>query len=185
LNLENASGVVVSVGYDATHAFSKPPKSHIDLIAGMGIQGDAHFGRTVQHRSRVAIDPTQPNLRQVHLLHSELFAMLKTAGFVVTAGDLGENVTTEGIDLLSLPAGTLLTLGKHASVEVTGLRNPCSQIEDFQTGLLGKLRFRGPDGALIRIAGIMATVKSSGRVMPCDRISVTLPPQPHRALDRV
>lgn len=96
---------VISVSKSDEHTFSKQVLHSITLIAGDGVEGDAHCGKTVQHRSRVKADPTQPNLRQVHLIHSELFEELKEQGFDVAAADLGENITTRGIDLLSLPKG--------------------------------------------------------------------------------
>ncbi len=178
-------GIVVSVCADNGHQFSKPRQAHIDLLVGLGVLGDAHCGTTVQHRSRVAVDPTQPNLRQVHLLHSELFTQLEASGFAVGPGDLGENLTTSGIDLLALPTGTLLSLGHDAVLEVTGLRNPCGQINGFHDGLLKKLAYVDERGALKRLAGIMAIVRSGGRVKAGDEIHVTLPSPPHLPLDRV
>jgi MOSC domain-containing protein YiiM len=139
----------------------------------------------VKHRSRVAVDPTQPNLRQVHLIQAELFDELAGRGFDIRPGDLGENVTTRGIDLLALPRGALLRLGGDAVVEVTGLRNPCAQIEAFRPGLLAAVLDRGPDGEVIRKAGIMGIVRASGDVRPGDGIAVTLPPPPHERLERV
>ena len=135
--------------------------------------------------SRVAADPTQPNLRQVHLIHAELFAELAARGFAVSAGELGENITTEGIDLLALPRGTVLRIGGHAELEVTGLRNPCGQIERFQPGLLAAVVDRGPGGEVIRKAGIMAVVRTGGVVRCGDAIVVELPALPHVPLERV
>jgi MOSC domain-containing protein YiiM len=180
-----SSSVVLAVSRDAEHRFSKVPAASINLIAGLGVEGDAHAGRTVQHRSRVAADPTQPNLRQVHLMHAELFDELRDQGFDVQPGQLGENITTAGIDLLGLPRGTRLTLGPHAVVEVTGLRNPCLQIDAFRTGLLRAVLHRAADGTLVRKAGIMAVVVKSGPVSPGDPVAVELPEGPHQALDRV
>ncbi|WP_406300631.1 MOSC domain-containing protein [Embleya sp. NBC_00888] len=157
----------------------------IRLLAGLGVEGDAHLGVTVQHRSRVAADPTQPNLRQVHLIHAELFEELAEAGFTVAAGELGENVTTRGVDLLGLPTGTLLRLGAEAVVEVTGLRNPCPQINAFQDGLLKAVVGRDEAGGIVRKAGIMAIVRTGGDIRPGDAIAVELPAPPHRALERV
>ncbi|GCE21823.1 hypothetical protein KDK_56230 [Dictyobacter kobayashii] len=125
-------GVVTAVSCSGVHDFSKPNQEWIRLLTGLGVEGDAHIGKTVQHRSRVAVDPTQPNLRQVHLIHSELHEELQAAGFEVSAGQMGENVTTQGIDLLGLPTGTRLYLGESAVVEVTGLRNPCGQLNGLQ-----------------------------------------------------
>ena len=148
------------------YSFTKPTRDSITLLAGLGVEGDVHAGVTVKHRSRVAQDPTQPNLRQVHLIHQELFDELREAGFEVAPGDLGENVTTEGIDLLALPAGTLLHLGGEAVVEVTGLRNPCVQIDSFQDGLLKQVVGRAADGTVVRKAGIMGVVREGGAVRP-------------------
>ena len=180
-----AAGRVVAVCRDGGHAFSKPAVASIRLLAGLGVVGDAHAGVTVQHRSRVARDATQPNLRQVHLIGAELFAELAAAGFAVGAGDLGENVITQGIDLLALPAGARLRLGAAAVLEVTGLRNPCQQINEFRPGLMAAVLDREPDGGLIRKAGVMAVVLAGGQVRPGDAIVVDLPPPPHRPLAAV
>ena len=177
--------VVVAVASDPAHRFSKPVQPSIMLVAGLGIAGDAHAGVTVQHLSRIRRDPTQPNLRQVHLLASELFAELDRVGFVVHAGDLGENVTTAGIDLLGLPAGTRLSIGSSAVIEVTGLRNPCRQIDGFADGLLKQVLARDADGTLVRRAGIMGIVLAGGAVRTGDRIHVQLPPGDRRPLDVV
>lgn len=178
-------GRVVAVSRDAGHAFSKPLEPSIRLLAGLGVEGDAHCGVTVKHRSRVAVDPTQPNLRQVHLIHEELLGELNAAGFDVAPGQMGENVMTRGIDLLGLPVGARLRLGASAEVEITGLRNPCAQIESFRPGLLKAVLGRDEEGRLIRKAGIMGIVLAGGEIRPGDQIAVTLPAQPHRALDRV
>jgi MOSC domain-containing protein YiiM len=177
-----SSSIITAVSRSATHTFSKPNQESIRLLAGLGVEGDAHLGETVKHRSRVARDPTQPNLRQVHLVHSELHDELRAAGFVVAAGEMGENVTTRGLDLLGLPAGTRLHLGETAVVEVTGLRNPCYQLDDFQTGLTAAVLGRDEHGNLIRKSGIMGIVLNGGEVRPGDAIRVELPPEPHRAL---
>jgi MOSC domain-containing protein YiiM len=174
--------VVMAVSAHAAHEFSKVNQASIRLEAGMGVAGDAHRGRTVQHRSRVAKDPNQPNLRQVHLIHAELFDELHGAGFTVVSGDLGENVTTRGIDLLALPTGTRLRIGAEAVVEVTGLRNPCRQIDRFRPGLTAAVLDRDAAGALIRKAGIMAIVLADGEIRPGDEIEAILPPGPHRPL---
>lgn len=176
---------VIAVGRDAEHAFSKPTTGSIRLLTGLGVEGDAHCGVTVKHRSRVAVDPSQPNLRQVHLIHAELFDELKRAGFDLAPGDLGENVTTRGIDLLGLPVGARLQLGDTASIEITGLRNPCAQIEAFRAGLLAAVFGRDIEGRLVRKSGVMAIVLTGGEVRPGDAISLTLPALPHRALERV
>jgi MOSC domain-containing protein YiiM len=176
---------VAAVSSDDRHAFSKVPREAIRLIAGLGVEGDAHAGRTVQHRSRVARDPSAPNLRQVHLIHAELHDELNGQGFAVAAGDMGENITTRCIDLLGLPAGTRLAIGPEAVVEVTGLRNPCTQLDDFQAGLMRAVLGRDENGGLVRKAGIMAVVVTGGVVRPDDPIAVTLPPHPFRALSPV
>lgn len=174
-----ASARVAAVCGDAAHAFSKPARTSITLLTGLGVEGDAHAGRTVQHRSRVARDPSRPNLRQVHLIAAELHDELNSRGFSVGPGDLGENVTTRGVDLLRLPTGTTLRLGEAAVLEITGLRNPCRQIEEFQDGLLAEVLDRGPDGAAVRRAGVMAIVIAGGVVRPEDTIAVEPPPPPH------
>ncbi len=176
---------VTAVSRSAAHTFSKTNEPSIRLLAGLGVEGDAHAGETVKHRSRVAVDPTQPNLRQVHLIHAELIDELRAAGFAVEAGTMGENVTTRGIDLLGLPRGTLLRIGATAWVEVTGLRNPCAQLDGHQRGLTAAVLDRAPDGSLIRKAGIMGIVRTGGLVSPGDPIEVELPPQPHHPLERV
>jgi MOSC domain-containing protein YiiM len=179
------SAVVTAVGLSPAHSFSKPLVDTIRLLAGLGVEGDAHLGVTVKHRSRVKVDPTQPNLRQVHLIQGELHDELAAAGFTVVPGDLGENVTTRGIDLLSLPTGAKLRLGTEAVVEITGLRNPCSQIDGFQPGLLKQVLGRDKAGNLVRKAGVMGIVLAGGTVRPGDPIGIELPPHPHRPLERV
>lgn len=179
------SATVEAVSRSATHSFSKPSEPSIELLAGLGVAGDTHSGVTVQHRSRVAADPTQPNLRQVHLIHGELHDELRAAGFRVAAGDMGENITTRGIDLLGLPRGTRLYIGAQAVVEVTGLRNPCGQLDQFQDGLLSAVLDRDAQGKLVRKAGIMGVVLAGGTIHPGDVIRAELPPLPHEALERV
>jgi MOSC domain-containing protein YiiM len=176
---------VVSVSAYLEHSFSKPTHSQIALLAGLGVAGDAHCGKTVKHRSRVAQNPDQPNLRQVHLIHAELFDELSEKGFSVQPGDLGENVTTHGIDLLSLPVGTKLKIGPDAIVALTGLRNPCAQIDNFQKGLLEAVLDHDSEGNLVRKAGVMGIVLKGGEVRPGDGISIELPPLPHQPLERV
>jgi MOSC domain-containing protein YiiM len=173
------------VSRGAAHTLSKRQEGRIRLLAGLGVEGDAHFGRTVQHRSRVAKDPTQPNLRQVHLIHAELHDELRAQGFNVMAGHMGENVTTRGINLLGLPTGARLKLGDAALVEVTGLRNPCVQLDHLQGGLMAAVLDRDGEGNLVRKAGVMAVVLAEGDVRPGDDISVELPPPPHVPLERV
>ena len=172
---------VLSVQLSPVHEFSKDPATEIELVEGYGVRGDAHAGVTVQHLHRLKKDPTAPNLRQVHLVHAELFDDLAELGHTVRPGDLGENVTTTGIDLLALARGTRLTLGP-AEVEVTGLRNPCYQIDDFQPGLLKQVLRRRGDGAVERLTGVMAVVTRSGSVRPGDHIGVAAPDGPLVAL---
>lgn len=179
------SGTVTVVSSNETYAFTKPNRDSVTLLAGLGVEGDVHAGVTVKHRSRVAQDPSQPNLRQVHLIHEELFGELREAGFEVAPGDLGENITTRGVDLLALPVGTLLHLGDEAVVEVTGLRNPCLQINRFQDGLLKQVVRRDEEGNIVRKAGIMSVVAVGGVVRPGDPVRVELPVEPHQQLDRV
>lgn len=176
---------VTAVSSDSDHRFSKLNRPVIRLVAGFGVEGDAHLGVTVQHLSRIAQDPAQPNLRQVHLIHAELFDDLAAAGYTVKPGDLGENVTTRGIDLLTLPVGTVLRLGLDAVVEITGLRNPCLQIDGFRTGLLKQVLGRDAAGEVVRKAGIMGIVLAPGAVHPGDPVTAELPALPHRRLERV
>ncbi len=179
------SGIVTAVSRGSTHTFSKIDQESIRLLAGLGVEGDAHAGVTVKHRSRVARDPSQPNLRQVHLIHAELHDELQAAGFAVSAGLMGENITTRNIDLLGLPTGTRLHLGTTAVVEVTGLRNPCLQLDRFQSGLMAAVLDRDEQGALIRKAGVMGIVLVGGEVRPGDAIKLELPPEPHQPLVQV
>lgn len=178
-------GSVTAVCRNQRHEFSKSEQESVTLLTGLGVKGDAHLGVTVKHRSRVARDPSQPNLRQVHLMQIELFDELAAAGYTVRPGELGENITTAGIDLLGLPTGTLLQIGAEAVVEVTGLRNPCTQIDNFQNGLLKQVAHRDDDGGIVRKAGIMGIVQAGGEVRPGDQIKVVLPEPPHRPLERV
>jgi MOSC domain-containing protein YiiM len=178
-------GVVAGVSRSAKHTFGKSGEDGIRLLAGLGVEGDAHLGETVKHRSRVRRDPTQPNLRQVHLIHAELHDELRADGFDVSPGQMGENVTTRGVDLLSLPTGTRLRLGEMAVVEVTGLRNPCKQLDGFQPGLMAAVLDRDERGDLVRKAGIMAVVIASGDVRPGNPIRVELPTEPYKTLQPV
>jgi MOSC domain-containing protein YiiM len=177
--------IVTAVSLSKGHHFSKPNALEIRLLTGLGVAGDAHMGETVKHRSRVARDPTQPNLRQVHLLHEELFDELRGRNFTVKPGDMGENVTTRGVDLLGLPTGTRLHIGSSAVVEVTGLRNPCIQIDRFQKGLMAATLDKDASGNLIRKAGVMSVVLAGGDVRAGDAIEVILPDGPHRPLQPV
>lgn len=176
---------VCAVSAATTHSFSKMPSDAVTIVAGEGVAGDAHAGVTVKHRSRVARDPSQPNLRQVHLIHRELFDELREKGFDVAAGQLGENLTTAGIDLLALAVDTELRVGESVVLRVTGLRNPCAQIERFQPGLLAAVLDHAPDGTLIRKAGIMTVAVAGGVVRPGDPIVVVPPAGPFRALEPV
>jgi MOSC domain-containing protein YiiM len=177
--------IVVAVSCSASHTMTKPNVESIRLLAGLGVEGDAHCGELVKHRSRVQRDPTQPNLRQVHLVHAELLDELVAAGFDVAPGRIGENVTTRGLDLLGLPVGARLALGADAVVEVTGLRNPCGQLDGIQPGLRSATIERDGEEIVRRLAGIMGVVVTGGDVRPGDRIAVSLPDGPHRPLEVV
>ena len=179
------NAVVKGVSLSPAHTFSKTSVEWIELLEGLGVAGDAHCGATVKHRSRVKADPTQPNLRQVHLIHGELHAELIAAGFEIMPGAMGENITTSGIDLLNLPMGTRLRIGTSAVIEITGLRNPCSQLNTFQAGLKNAVLDRDAEGNLIRKAGVMGIVLASGQIWPGDSIVIELPPEPHRPLEKV
>ena len=177
---------VVAVSRSPGHTMTKPNVAVITLLAGLGVEGDAHCGVTVKHRSRVARDPSQPNLRQVHLVHAELHEELRRLGYDIAPGVMGENVTTRGIDLLALPVGTLLHLGAEAIVEVTGLRNPCGQLDGLEPGLRSATIERGDDDEIVgRKAGIMAIVVQGGDVRAGDAVTIELPSRPHRPLEVV
>jgi MOSC domain-containing protein YiiM len=179
----SAGGMVVeAVHRSASHTLAKGGQASIRLLEGLGVEGDAHMGETVKHRSRVARDPSQPNLRQVHLIHAELHDELRARGFPIRAGEMGENITTRGVDLLALPAGTRLRLGPEAVVEITGLRNPCAQLDSLRQGLMAAVLERDAEGRLIRKAGVMGVVRAGGLVRPADDIRVELPPAPHHPL---
>ncbi len=175
-------GSIAAVSRSPTHTLTKPTAASIRLLAGLGVEGDAHQGVSVKHRSRVARSPEAPNLRQVHLIHAELFDELRDAGFAISPGQMGENVTTSGVDLLGLPVGARLHLGDEAVVEVTGLRNPCSQLNKLQPGLMAATLARDGAGNLVRKAGIMAVVLASGEVRGGDSVRIELPPPPHQPL---
>lgn len=179
-----APGVVVATCRAGAHGFSKAVVPQIELVTGMGVADDAHAGETVRHRSRVRRDPTQPNLRQVHLIHAELLDELALRGFAIAPGDLGENVLTRGVDLLGLATGALLHIGT-ARIRVTGLRNPCAQIEAFRPGLLAAVLDRAADGALVRKCGVMGVVENGGTVRAGDGVAVVEPALPHRPLEPV
>ena len=176
---------VESVNASPKHTLRKPGHLSIRLLEGIGVEGDAHAGATVKHRSRVRRHATQPNLRQVHLIPAELHEELAGRGFSVAAGEMGENVTTRGVDLLGLPTGTRLRLGGAAVVEITGLRNPCRQLEKLQSGLMAAVLDRDAEGNLVRKAGVMAVVVAGGDVRAGDPIEVELPAEPHRRLEPV
>ena len=176
------TATVTAVSLSPRYSFMKSPTFEIRMLPGLGIDGDVHQGVTTKHRSRMRQDPTLPNLRQVHLIHEELHDELRAAGFRVGPGVMGENITTRGIDLLALPAGTRLRVGESAVIEITGLRNPCKQLDDYQQGLMAAVLSRGKDGALIRKSGIMSIVLTDGIVRPGDAIQIELPPEPFRAL---
>jgi MOSC domain-containing protein YiiM len=179
------AAVITAVHARAVHSFSKDACAQIELVAGHGVRGDAHYGTNVKHRSRVAKNPQQPNLRQVHLLHEELFTELRQAGFEIAPGQMGENVTTRGLDILGLSTGTRLRLGENAIVQLTGLRNPCYQIEGFRKGLLAAVLDRAADGALVRKAGVMCVVIEGGIVRPEDPITVVQAPLQRAPLQTV
>ena len=176
---------VISVSSSPTHSFSKAVQAEIVLVAGLGVQGDAHAGALVRHRYHVRKDPTQPNLCQVHLLHAELFDELAEAGLAIQPGEMGENVTTRGLDLLALPVGTLLHLGADAVVELTGLRQPCSLMNKFRPGLMQACLGRDAQGRVVRRAGVMGVVRASGTVRGGDRIEAEMPIGQTRALGPV
>lgn len=178
------TGHVIAVAASPKHTMTKPVRDRIRLIEGHGVEGDAHMGTTVKHRSRVRIDPTAPNLRQVHLMHAELFDELRAKGFDIGPGQMGENITTRGLDLLALPRATRLHIG-DAVIEVTGLRNPCTQLDGIQPGLMKAVLEHHPERGLIRKAGIMAVVIESGDVSVGDKVRITLPPGNHEPIKPV
>ncbi len=176
-------GVVVAVCSSPTYTLRKPVREAITLMEGLGVDDDVHAGMTVKHRSRMKRDPMQPNLRQVHLIHAELHDALQTQGFTVGPGDMGENVTTRGLALLALPVGTRLRLGEEAVIELTGLRNPCAQLDEIQPGLMEATLERDAGGMVrARKAGVMSVVRAGGTIRPGDAIRVVLPPPPHQPL---
>ena len=177
--------IVTAVSRSNQHTFRKVNQPSINLIAGVGVEGDAHAGEKVKHRYLVSLDATKPNLRQVHLIQAELFDEVKEKGFSVEPGQLGENITTRGIDLLALPTGTKLKIGAKAEVELTALRNPCSQIDNFQKGLLKAVVDKDEEGNVIRKAGVMGIVLVGGEIRPGDAIQIELPPEPHQQLEYV
>ena len=172
---------VVSVQSGDQHDFSKPAKDAITLIENFGVEGDAHAGATDQHLFHIKRFGEHPNLRQVHLIQTELFDEVSEHGHAVRPGDLGENIATRHVDLLGLPTGTILKLGSEAVIELTGLRNPCHQIDSFQSGLLKHCKEVTPDG-VVRKTGVMSIVLQGGIVRPGDAIDIELPPEPHASL---
>ena len=176
------SATIIGLASDGQHRFSKTPARKLTLFAGLGAEGDAHAGRTVQHLSRVKQNPNQPNLRQIHLMHAELFDELAEQGFAIAPGQMGENVTTRGIDLLGLSAGTRLRLGEEALIEITGLRNPCHQLNGLAPGLMAATLGRDADGELIRKAGVMAVVIVGGEIAVGDAITLESVPLIHETL---
>jgi len=176
---------VKALSKSPTHTLSKPNQESIKLLQGLGVEGDAHMGKKVKHRSRVAKDPNQPNLRQVHLIHAELHSELKEKGFNIGYGVMGENITTEGIDLLSLPKDTILKIGTTAQIKITGLRNPCNQLNGIQEGLMAAVLDKDDAGNLIRKAGIMGIVLEGGIINLNDKIEISLPSEPFIKLERV
>jgi MOSC domain-containing protein YiiM len=179
------TGSVTAVSCSATHSLTKENQRAIRLVEGLGVEHDAHAGATVKHRSRVARNPSQPNLRQVHLIHAELHEELRGAGFDIAAGQMGENITTRGVDLLGLPTGARLRIGEEAVVEITGLRNPCAQLDQIQPGLMAAVLGRDSRGNLVRKAGVMGIIVAGGVVQPGDTVTIDLPPAPFRPLEPV
>jgi MOSC domain-containing protein YiiM len=175
---------VIALHRSPIHAFSKQAEARLRMLTGLGVEGDAHCGATVKHRSRVAADPAQPNLRQVHLMPAEMIDEINARGFAIKPGDVGENITTSGVDLLGLPRHARLHIGASI-LSITGLRNPCSQLDNFAPGLTQAFLGRAADGALLRKAGVMAIVLEGGLVAVGDGIEVELPRWPHLALERV
>ena len=184
VSLSRRTGSVVAVSRSAKHGFSKEVQTSITLLAGRGVEGDAHAGETVQHLYRVKLDPTAPNLAQVHFLHAELLDEMGPQGYALAPGAMGENVLTQGLDLLGMPTGALFRIGE-AVVEISGIRDPCKKIDALGKGLTKRLFDRAADGMLMRKAGIMGVVRQGGAIRPGDTIEVELPPGPHRRLEVV
>ena len=179
------SATVTAVSRSPVHGFSKQPAPEIEIVAGLGVAGDAHAGKTVRHLYRVRKDPSAPNLCQVHLLHQELFAELAAAGIALGPGENGENILTSGIDLLTLPVGAVLRIGPDAAVEITGLREPCQQMNKLRPGLMKACLARDAQGKLVRKAGVMGLALAGGTVRAGDAITVELPPQPWQTMGPV
>ena len=179
------NAIVRSVSKSSAHTFTKFNCHKISLLKGLGVEGDAHMGQKVKHRSRVAKDPNQPNLRQVHLIHSELFDELKHKGFNIKDGEIGENITTKGIELLALPKDTILSIGETAKIKLTGLRNPCKQLDSIKNGLMKAVLDRDENGNLVRKSGVMGIILEGGDVKSGDKITYELPPKPYIKLEKV
>jgi MOSC domain-containing protein YiiM len=175
-------GKVVAVCAAPKHRFSKTPCLSIALVAGLGVEGDAHFGSLVRHRYLARRNPRAPNIRQVHLIPVELFDELQAVGYDVAPGDLGENIVTAGLDLESLPLDTELRICS-AAVRLTGLRTPCVLIDRFSAGLKTRLVADGP-GPPFR-AGVMGVVTVGGVVLPGDRIRTVFPAAPRLELPSI
>lgn len=176
--------IVIAVASDTAHNIVKPVREHIKLVAGWGVEGDAHAGITVQHRYDKRRNPNAPNLRQVHLMHAELFDQAATLGLTVEPGEMGENITTRGIDILNLPRGTHLKIG-DAIIEVTGLRNPCKYLNQIAPGLLKACMAKHEDGTNFPQSGIMGVILEDGEVKAGDEIHIIAPPKPHERLKPV
>jgi MOSC domain len=174
-------GTVVAVAADRGHRFSKPTRDRIVLLEGHGVEGDAHAGPFVRHRYLARRRPRVPNLRQVHLIPSELFRSLSEAGFEVAAGDLGENITTTGLDLERMPLGTLIEFGLMAMIELTGLRTPCVLIDRFQAGLKRQVLSSDETGPPFK-CGVLGVVRSGGPVAAGDAARARLPSSRFRTL---
>ncbi len=178
-------GKITSVNLSGTHSMQKQQKERINLLKGLGVEGDAHMGKKIKHRSRVAKDPDQPNLRQVHLIQNELHDELSRKGFTVGPGQMGENITTSGIQLTTLPEDTVLKIGPTAQIQVKGLRSPCHQLNGVEEGLLKAVTVKHEGGSAILKWGIMGIVKEGGEIQPGDEIAVEFPEEPHVMLDKV
>jgi MOSC domain-containing protein YiiM len=176
---------VVAVSVRPDHFVSKENADSIRLLEGLGVEGDAHCGPKARHLSRVRRNPDEDNRRQVHLIQSELHDELRERGFELAPGQMGENVTTRGVDLLGLPAGARLRLGGDAVVEVTGLRTPCVQLDGIQPGLMKAVLAKRPDGEVRSRTGVMGIVVAGGEVRPDDPIAVEMPEPPHTPLEPV
>lgn len=179
-----SSPIVIAVASDSKHNIIKPIRESVRLIAGWGVEGDAHAGKTVQHRYDKRRNPDAPNLRQVHLMHSELFDQVSGLGLSVKPGQMGENITTRHIDILNLPRGTQLRIGE-AVIEITGLRNPCKYLNQIAPGLLKACLGKHEDGTNFPHSGVMGVILADGEVKAGDEIHIITPPKPHERLKPV